>query len=374
MARLPKLLLLCSFVKGDVNVSFPRLLANRNYEFAHEGPVWIPGTDTLLFTSFRLHDDTRTLADESSIFVEISTVNLRAFNDTSPLDTELWSQTVTGGNGAFVGRNGLVYILSQGNFHTPGGIFTLDPHNGFAATPVTQSVSSDVACQYTGHTCSGRPVTFNSLNDIVEDHQSGALIFSDPEYGWIQGFRAQPGLGNYLWIRHTNGTQRVLDMDYGRPNGMCFDGITNTTLYTTDTAYEWGDGTKDPGAPNAIYKYRVLRDGSGEILGLADRSLFAGIPGDEMDIADGIKVDVNTGYVFAGLGNGVGVWEDTGNSGRMLQLITMPQGEGVANFALVPQDDKTLLVTMCDRSIYVTEISKQRLDPLVDKHAMDVLV
>jgi len=225
--------------------------------------------------------------------------------------------------------------------------------------PLVQMVQPSLVCKYMKR-CDGDAAKFNSLNDIVEDYQSGALIFSDPIYGWTQGFRPTPRLGNFLWIQHSNGTQDVLDTNFSRPNGMAFDGRRNNTLYVTDTGYAYGNGTTDLNAPNAIYKYHVERDPDGAITGITNRSLFADIPGQVMHIADGIKVDIHTGYVFAGLGNGVGVWEDTGDGGRLLQVIPMPGGEHVPNLALVPHMGKTLLVTMSDFSIYVTEIRQER--------------
>ena len=70
----------------------------------------------------------------------------------------------------------------QGLHKTNGGLFVLDVASG-SATPLVNNWAG---------------VPFNSPNDVAVHGPSGAILFTDPPYGFAQGFRPAPQVG---WAR-----------------------------------------------------------------------------------------------------------------------------------------------------------------------------
>ena len=133
-------------------------------------------------------------------------------------------------NGGINHRPGILFC-AQGSLDTPGGLVYMD------ANP-----------PYTTHTLldnfHGRH--FNSLNDVVV-HTDGSIWFTDPIYGFEQGFRPEPQLRAQVYrFDPVSGDVRVVADGFGRPNGICFS-PDEQTLYVTDTDWIHGDGTTDEG-------------------------------------------------------------------------------------------------------------------------------
>lgn len=85
---------------------------------------------------------------------------------------------------------------------------------------------------------------FNSLNDVVV-HTDGSIWFTDPIYGFEQGFRPEPQLRSQVYrFDPVLGDVRAVADGFGRPNGICFS-PDEQTLYITDTDWIHGDGTTD---------------------------------------------------------------------------------------------------------------------------------
>jgi len=85
---------------------------------------------------------------------------------------------------------------------------------------------------------------FNSINDVVVAGD-GAIWFTDPIYGFEQGFRGRPQLPSHVYrFEPKTGSVRAVAEGFARPNGLCFD-PKEQTLYVTDTDYIHGDGTVD---------------------------------------------------------------------------------------------------------------------------------
>jgi len=86
--------------------------------------------------------------------------------------------------------------------------------------------------------------SFNSLNDVVL-HTDGSIWFTDPIYGFEQGFRPKPQLRSQVYrFEPVSGDVRAVADGFGRPNGICFS-PDEQTLYITDTDWIHGDGTTD---------------------------------------------------------------------------------------------------------------------------------
>ena len=92
---------------------------------------------------------------------------------------------------------------------------------------------------------------FNSPNDVIV-HSDGSLWFTDPIYGFEQGFKGTPQLPSQIYrFDPKTGDTRVVADGFGRPNGLCFS-PDEKTLYVTDTDWIHGDGTTDDLRPSTM--------------------------------------------------------------------------------------------------------------------------
>jgi gluconolactonase len=163
----------------------------------------------------------------------------------------------------------------------------------------------------------------NSPNDISIS-STGEIYFTDPPYGYEQGFRGAPVLGAWLYKAKiaveddeivVSGLRPISD-GFSHPNGVALSN-DEKTLYVSDTGYQNGDGTIRVNEPRAIYAFDLRDNGS-----LSNRRVLAIV---DKGYPDGIKV--RDGMVWAGCGDGVHVFdEETGD----LQFKLVVEG-GVAN-------------------------------------------
>lgn len=168
----------------------------------------------------------------------------------------------------------------------------------------------------------GRP--FNSVNDVIVHPRDRSIWFTDPSYGFHQGFRPPPQLPDqvYRYEPRTNSV-RAMANGFTRCNGLCFS-PDSKLLYVTDTGAIHGSAhvPRDPAGQNHIYVFDVTASDDGSPF-LANRRLFAYADG---GCPDGIKCD-QEGNVFSGCGDGIEVW----NSAGVLIGRILVEG-GVANF------------------------------------------
>lgn len=159
---------------------------------------------------------------------------------------------------------------------------------------------------------------FSSVNDVIVSKGDGGIWFTDPCYGYEQGFRRRPELPNQVYrFDIKTGECRVVATEFDRPNGLCFS-PDEKTLYITDTGFIHGDGSKDFTRPATIYAYDVVNGNE-----LKGRRTFAFA---RMGVPDGIKCDTQ-GNVYSGCGDGVEVWNPEGG---LIGVIGVPGG--AANF------------------------------------------
>ncbi|PYH91368.1 protein AkeP [Aspergillus ellipticus CBS 707.79] len=264
------------------------------YPFAHEAGVFIAETNSLFITSNRL------VGPNGQRKVHITRVDL----STNPATYEEIPTDVPMANGG-VNYGKDILFCGQGTLTQPGGLYRMSSTAPYAS----ELLKGDFY---------GRP--FNSVNDVVV-HSDGSIWFTDPTYGFQQGFRPKPVLPNqvYRWSPQ-EGTTRAMADGFGMPNGICFS-PDGKTVYVTDTDREHGDGSIDHQRVSSIYAFEVSVY-HGEPF-LTNRRLFAladsGIP-------DGIKTDLN-GNVYSGCGDGIHVWSP---GGVLLGRIGIDGG--VANF------------------------------------------
>jgi gluconolactonase len=236
---------------------------------AHEGPVYVAGEDALYFTTNRPHVAIRRL--------ELATGRLTTVRAEANM-----------ANGMTLARDGSLLVCEQGTLRRAAAITRVDRDSGRVTTIVDS--------------WSGLPL--NSPNDVVAA-RDGAIWFSDPSYGWLQGFRPRPRLGDFVY-RHdlrSGGTSVVAD-GFDKPNGLAFS-PDGRTLYVGDSAR------------SHVKAFEVVAG-----VRLAHERIFAAI---HPAAPDGLKVD-SAGRVYVTSADGVQVF-DAG--GERVGEIPVP---GAVNF------------------------------------------
>ena len=235
---------------------------------AHEGPVHAADEDALYFTTGRP-------------LVSIMRLHLA----TGRVDVVRADANMA--NGMALDREGRLVICEQGDSERPAAITRMDRATGAVET---------VADAYRG-----RPL--NSPNDVVVA-RDGAIWFTDPAYGHVQGFRPEPVLGEHVYRCDAAGVEIVAG-GFDKPNGLALS-PGEDVLYVTDS-----------GAPHHVVAL--------DLAGGARRVLHVTRSGSP----DGINVDA-AGRVYASAATGVDVLSP---GGRLVDEIPLP---GAVNFCFGP--------------------------------------
>ena len=256
---------------------------------AHEGPVYVPAEDALYFTTARGPGDPPRVA--------VRRLDLT----TGEVDTVV--ADCGAANGMTLAPDGRrLLVCEQGGMRERARISVLDPASGARETLVDA--------------VDGLPL--NSPNDIVVG-PDGAIWFTDPSYGHLQGFRPAPQLADA--VRRANpatGVATTVAVGFDHPNGLCFS-PDGTRLYVTDS-----------GAPRHVVAFDVAAPGR---LG-ARRAAFAPTAGEP----DGLKADA-AGRLYCSSAFGVQVFDP---DGTLLGEIRLP---GAVNFAFGGTDRDVLFIT-----------------------------
>jgi gluconolactonase len=270
---------------------------------AHEGPVYVEDGHALYFT---------TLPHPGP---EVAIKRL----DLTTLEVSIVREDANGANGMTLAPDGRLLVCEQGTPTERARISAVDPVTGAAETVVDEL----------------RGLPLNSPNDIVAA-SDGSIWFTDPSYGFLQGFRPEPAHGDYVY-RFDGERLTVAEDSFDKPNGLAFS-PDESVLYVGDSGANHEVGSFVPGRPHHVRAFDVL-DGKR----LANSRLFATItPG----FPDGIKVDAH-GRVYVSCFSGVQVFAP---DGEQIDEIELP---GAVNFAFV---DSTLLITT-DTAIWAAELS-----------------
>jgi gluconolactonase len=169
---------------------------------------------------------------------------------------------------------------------------------------------------------------FNSPNDVVVK-SDGTIWFTDPSYGWLQGFRPRPLLrdGVRRYDPRT-GAVTMVATSLDKPNGLCFS-PGEAVLYVTDS-----------GAGHHIKAFDVRDDGS-----LAGERVLAEF---EPGHPDGIKVDSEE-RIYASFPGGVRILAP---DGEWVGEIELP---GTVNFCFGGPERDVLFIT-ADTAIYAAHL------------------
>lgn len=276
-----------------------KLIESRDYQFAHEAGVYIRSTDSIYFTAnFQTCDPIDLYA------VDCQTHKIKKLNYPSVIQA----------NGACNYQDKVLYCV-QGSKSSHSSLVLVDPATEESTTLINNFYGRE----------------FSSINDVVVHHHTGDIWFTDPTYGYEQGFRHAPDLPSQVYrFRPSTGECWVVADGFEECNGLCFS-PDYKRMYITDTgAIQAHDGVGDghslfsrPRKPATIYVYDVLLGDDDESRFLGNRRTFAYC---DKGVPDGIKCD-ELGNVYSGCGDGVHVWDP---NGTLIGKIGV--GSTVANF------------------------------------------
>jgi gluconolactonase len=204
------------------------LLEHTEYPFAHEAGVFFSDSNELFITSNSFSDS------RGQKRIQISKISL-GDGSQKPTREEVPSHDVPMANGGVNYKNGILFC-AQGIGNQPSGLYHMSRTLPYASEAVITSFY-------------GRE--FNSTNDVVV-HSDGSIWFTDPIYGYEQGYRPKPNLPNqvYRFDPETKSIRAMAD-GFGRPNGISFS-PDERTVYITDTDWIHGDGSRDGMRPSSM--------------------------------------------------------------------------------------------------------------------------
>lgn len=292
----------------DVLGESPRLVKVVDTD-AHEGPVYVAEEDALYFSTVPRDRET------GSPRVDIKRLALEGL--VFPLGEDRITVLRTRANavnGMTLDRDGRLVVCEQGTLCGPARISRIDRKTGAAQTIVDSF--------------EGRAL--NSPNDVVVT-RDGAIWFTDPSYGHLQGFRPPPVLPDAVY-RHdpSRGRTDIVASGFDKPNGLAFS-LDERVLFVSDN-----------GVPHHLLAYAVSDDGSTG----SGRVLAVGTP----DHPDGLKVDTEARiYVSASTGIQVLAPED----GMLLGEIALP---GAVNFCFGGARGNVLFIT-ADTAVYAAVLN-----------------
>ena len=268
---------------------------------AHEGPVYVPGEDALYFTTLPQRDG-----------LGVPRVQIKRL----PLDGEptVVRADANAANGMALGRDGRLLVCEQGTPSTSARITAFDPSSGELETLV------DNWCD----------LRLNSPNDVVEA-SDGTIWFTDPTYGFLQGFRPRPVVGDRVYrFEPASGRLRVVADSLDKPNGLVL-APDERTLYVTDSGANQEPGSFYADRPHHVVAFDVAPFSAR----LTNERVFAEIsPG----FPDGIKCDAD-GRVYVSSSTGVQVFSP---EGERLGEIELP---GAVNFTFGGPGRNVLFIT-----------------------------
>jgi gluconolactonase len=301
---------------------------------AHEGPVYAADEDALYFTTLP-----RAVDVPAPGWRRVSIARLALDGERFPVGpgrVTLVREDAGMANGMAMGHDGRLVVCEQGTRSDHARIARVDRRTGEAETVVD----------------SWGGLRFNSPNDVVVA-PDGAVWFTDPSYGHLQGFRPEPVVADFVY-RHDPATGRtaVVADGFDKPNGIALS-PAGGVLYVTDSGANQEPGSYHAGRPHHITAFDVV---DGRRLG-PGRLFAVTTPG----VPDGIKVD-RDGRVYASCSAGVQVFAPDGD---LIGLIALP---GAVNFTFGGPGRNVLYVTS-DSAVWAAVLAARGPEPPAPAHA-----
>lgn len=217
------------------NPTLELLIEHNAYPFAHEAGVYFDDTKELFITSNQFSKTSSNQKKERGI--QITKISL---GSSPPTREEIPSHEIPMANGGVNYKDGILFCSQGGGpANLPSGLYHMSRHAPYPVTPILTSFYRR---------------SYNSVNDVVVHPTDGSIWFTDPTYGYMQGFRSKPELPNqvYRFDPETKSVRAVAD-GFGMPNGICFGlGSEPKVVYVTDTARVVGDGGVDGSRPASM--------------------------------------------------------------------------------------------------------------------------
>jgi len=186
--------------------------------------VFVPSEDAVYVTSNRLADGS----------IKIGKA-VRSSTDGSWRSEDVPTDIAMPNGGVNHGPSSVLFC-AQGTRTRPGGLVLMDLHSPPSSAYATKTLVEGYHGRW-----------FNSVNDVVVCPADGSVWFTDPVYGFEQGFRDRPQLpGQVYRFEPASGDLRVVADGLGRPNGLCF-ATDGGCMYITDTDWFVGFATRSRG-------------------------------------------------------------------------------------------------------------------------------
>jgi gluconolactonase len=292
---------------------------------AHEGPVYVQEEDALYFTTLPQPTDVP-LPGFRKVAIKRLALNGHQF-PVSQENLSVVRESANMANGMALDREGRLVICEQGTRSEHGRISQLNLR--------TQEIET-VVDQWFG-------LRLNSPNDVVVK-SDGTVWFTDPSYGFLQGFKGEPLVGDYVY-RYDPHIDRLSVMadSFDKPNGLAFS-PDESILYIGDSGAIQEPNSYYVHRPHHIIAYDV-KEGRHLVNGRLFAVTTPGFP-------DGIKVD-SVGRVYVSAFSGVQVFNP---SGDLIGEIRLP---GAVNFTfagrpqgMAPGIDNNILYITADTAIW----------------------
>jgi gluconolactonase len=277
----------------------------------HEGPVYVGHEDALYFTT-----RPRATHGIESALPEVAIKRLQLSGDrfpVNPREISVVRSSSNMANGMALDCSGHLLICEQGAWAEPARIARFDPASKNVRTIVK----------------SWHGLPLNSPNDLVVKGD-GTIWFTDPSYGYLQGFKNEPLLGDYVY-RYDPAMDRlsVVADSFEKPNGLAFS-PDESVLYIGDSG-----ANQEPGSYHVALPHHIVAFDVDDGRRLLDGRLFAVIaPG----FPDGIKVD-SEGRIYTSASSGVEVFN---RHGDLIGEIWLP---GAVNFCFGGAERNVLFIT-----------------------------
>jgi gluconolactonase len=258
---------------------------------AHEGPVYTADEHALYFTTVRR---------ESVAIKRLDLADGRV---------SVVREDANMANGMTLDREGRLIICEQGTLAIPARITRLDRATGELETLLEANL--------------------NSPNDVVVKGD-GTIWFTDPSYGYLQGFRPPPRAGDYVYrFDPASRDLEVVADSFDKPNGIAFS-HDERVLYVADN-----------GAPHELLAFDV-QDGAR----LTNRRQIAVSTPEH---PDGLKTD-SAGRIYASYSGGVHVLDP---SGALIDAIEL---SGAVNFTFGGAERDVLYIT-ADSAVWAASLN-----------------